>query len=80
MEGRARDQPQITIMNTIGRNEAAGANQSQTQEPVPAVNELALESLSKPIGTFAGVTDRIIRVRNDRPIAADTGDQGGGQN
>jgi hypothetical protein len=67
-------------MNTIGGNETAGANQSQNQESVPAVNEGTLETLSKPIGTFAGVTDRIIRVRNGGPVAADTGDQGGGQN
>jgi hypothetical protein len=32
------------------------------------------------IGTFAGSNDFIVRIRNGKPIAADTGDQGGGQN
>jgi hypothetical protein len=33
-----------------------------------------------PIGTFAGSQDVILRVRNGRPVAANTGDQGCGQN
>ena len=33
-----------------------------------------------PIGTFAGSQDFILRVRNGKPVAANTGDQGGGQN
>jgi hypothetical protein len=67
-------------MNTTDKNLAAGSDESQIQESVPAVNALAVESLSKPIGTFGGITDRVIRVRNGQPIPADTGDQGGGQN
>ena len=34
----------------------------------------------KPVGTFGGSIDFILRIRNGKPIAADTGDQGGGQN
>jgi hypothetical protein len=33
-----------------------------------------------PIGGFAGSQDFLIRVRNGKLVAADTGDQGGGQN
>ena len=33
-----------------------------------------------PIGTFAGTNDFVIRIRNGKPIAANTRDQGGGQN
>ena len=33
-----------------------------------------------PIGTFAGTNDFVVRIRNGKPIAASTGDQGGGQN
>jgi hypothetical protein len=33
-----------------------------------------------PIGTFAGTNDFVVRLRNGQPIAANTGDQGGGQN
>jgi hypothetical protein len=33
-----------------------------------------------PIGTFAGSRDFVLRIRNGKPIAANTGDQGRGQN
>jgi hypothetical protein len=39
-----------------------------------------LESISAPIGTFAGSEDRIVRIRKGQIVPADTGDQGGGQN
>jgi hypothetical protein len=39
-----------------------------------------LEFISVPVGSFAGTLERIIRIRDSRPVPADTGDQGGGQN
>jgi hypothetical protein len=33
-----------------------------------------------PIGTFAGSKDFVLRIRHGKPVAANTGDQGGGQN
>ncbi|MBV9733269.1 MAG: hypothetical protein JO275_10860 [Verrucomicrobia bacterium] len=33
-----------------------------------------------PIGTFADSQEFILRIRNGKPVAANTGDQGGGQN
>ena len=33
-----------------------------------------------PIGTFADSEEFILRIRNGKPVAANTGDQGGGQN
>jgi hypothetical protein len=36
--------------------------------------------ISVPVGSFAGTLERIIRIRDGRPVPADTGDQGGGQN
>jgi hypothetical protein len=39
-----------------------------------------LQSIGVSIGTFAGTSDRIIRIRNGQIVPADTGDQGGGQN
>jgi hypothetical protein len=33
-----------------------------------------------PIGTFAGTKDFVVRIRDGKPAAANTGDQGGGQN
>lgn len=42
-------------------------------------NSLPLEEFVT-IGTFAGSQDVILRIRNGKPVAANTGDQGGGQN
>ena len=54
-----------------------------------------LESVTKPgesrqdrfavedfvqIGTFAGSQEAILRIRNGKPVPANTGDQGAGQN
>jgi len=33
-----------------------------------------------PIGSFGGTQDFVIRIRNGKLVAANTGDQGGGQN
>jgi hypothetical protein len=40
----------------------------------------ALMKMAKRIGDFAGSTDFILRFRNGKLVAADTGEQGGGQN
>jgi hypothetical protein len=37
-------------------------------------------ALCKPVGTFAGTEDFILRVRNGQVVAADSGDQRDGQN
>lgn len=37
-------------------------------------------ALCKPVGSFAGTGDCILRVRNGYIVATDTGDQGCGQN
>ena len=42
-------------------------------------NEFPLEEFV-PIGTFAGSQEFILRISNGKPVAANTGDQGGGQN
>ena len=39
-----------------------------------------LEFIRVPVGSFAGTLERIIIVRDGEVVAADTGDQGGGQN
>ncbi|MBV8816188.1 MAG: hypothetical protein JO271_16980 [Verrucomicrobia bacterium] len=36
--------------------------------------------VTKPRGTFAGTIDSVVRTRDGEMVAADTGDQGGGQN
>ena len=32
------------------------------------------------VGAFGGERDHVVRTRHGKPIASDTGDQGGGQN
>ncbi len=39
-----------------------------------------LMGLGTPIGTFGGSTDILLRIRNGKPITANAGGQGGGQN
>jgi len=39
-----------------------------------------LMALGTPIGTFGGSPDILLRIRNGKPIAANIGGQGGGQN
>lgn len=39
-----------------------------------------LMKTAKPIGTFASSDDLILRIRSGELVAADTGDQGQGQN
>ena len=38
-----------------------------------------LAAIGTPIGTFGDKTDFVVRIRNGKPIAANTGGQGGGQ-
>jgi hypothetical protein len=47
----------------------------------PSVNlPVDLTRMAKPVGSFAGTTDLILRLRNGVLVVSDTGDQGGGQN
>jgi hypothetical protein len=39
-----------------------------------------LKAMGVPLGTFAGSTDLVVRIRNDALVAANAGNQGGGQN
>jgi hypothetical protein len=56
-------------------------DQNRTKErkgtPLPPMDLLKTRA---PIGSFAGTQDFVIRIRNGKLVAADTGDQGGGQN
>ena len=60
-------------------------NLKQLEQVPPVVDERdpslrALLSMAKPIGTFAGEGDFILRIHDGKVVPADTGDQGGGQN
>jgi hypothetical protein len=53
---------------------------SYSKDSRATVSAVDLKRTAKPIGTFAGSKDSILRFRNGELVAADTGDQGGGQN
>jgi hypothetical protein len=60
-------------------------NTEQMSKPsaTTEVSKLSMEELvaiGMPSGTFADTTDIVIRIRNGKPIAANAGGQGGGQN
>jgi hypothetical protein len=64
-------------------------NTEQISKPSPTTGGtefsqiISMEELAAtgtPIGTFADGTDFVVRIRNGKPIAANTGGQGGGQN
>jgi len=48
-----------------------------TAEPDQKSADLPEEHI---VGAFGGERDHVIRTRHGKPIASDTGDQGGGQN
>jgi hypothetical protein len=56
-------------------------NQNQTKERKDTpLSPTDLFKTRSPIGSFAGTQDFVLRIRNGKLVAANTGDQGGGQN
>jgi hypothetical protein len=53
---------------------------SHSKDSPVAISVVDLMSMAKPIGTFAGSKDSILRFRSGELVAADTGEQGAGQN
>lgn len=53
---------------------------SRPKDAAATISAVDLRRLAKPIGTFGGFTDLIVRFRNGELVAENTGDQGGGQN
>jgi hypothetical protein len=68
----------ISIMNALQNDKKKVPNHSKGS-PV-TISAVDLARKAKPRGTFAGSKDSILRFRNGELVAADTGDQGGGQN
>jgi hypothetical protein len=50
------------------------------KESLSTISDRNLTRMAKPIGIYAGAADSVLRFRNGELVAADTGDQGGGQN
>jgi hypothetical protein len=54
-------------------------NMNQTSEEERTITG-DMQPQEIPEGSFAGTDDRVIRTRKGKPVARDSGDQGGGQN
>ena len=61
-------------MNAVQRDLESVAPQGDRLKEMFPVEEFV------PIGTFADSQEFILRIRDGKPVAANTGDQGGGQN
>jgi hypothetical protein len=68
----------MSIMNALQINQQQGT--SRPKDSPATISAVDLMRMAKPIGTFAGSTDFVVRFRNGELFAADTGEQGGGQN
>jgi hypothetical protein len=53
---------------------------NHSKDSPATISEVDLTGMAKPIGTLAGSKDSILRFRSGELVAADTGEQGGGQN
>jgi hypothetical protein len=53
--------------------------ESAVRERASFIDPISMKDLAT-VGTFAGSKDAVIRIRDGKPIAANTGDQGGRQN
>jgi hypothetical protein len=71
-------QRNMVIMNTL-RNDPIVLAEPE-KRGFAADSSKKSEFISVPVGSFAGTLERVIRIRNGQPVAADTGDQGAGQN
>jgi hypothetical protein len=65
-------------MNTLQHDQKQRTSESKdTPSKISAVDRM---EMAKPIGSFGGLTDGVLRFRNGVPVPANTGDKGGGQN
>jgi hypothetical protein len=49
-------------------------------QPVKIGSVEEIVALGTPVGTWGGSKDILLRIRNGKPVAANVGGQGGGQN
>jgi hypothetical protein len=49
-------------------------------EPNQEPGKTESQAEAHTVGAFGGEKDQVVRTRKGKPIASDTGDQGGGQN
>jgi hypothetical protein len=68
----------MSIMNALQNNKLQGT--TSFNESAATISAEEISRSAKPIGTFSGSTDFVLRFRNGELVAENTGDQGGGQN
>ena len=61
-------------MNAVHSSKESSATENDSLKNTPSPEDFT------PIGTFGGSKDFVVRVRRGNAVAANTGDQGGGQN
>jgi hypothetical protein len=69
----------MTIMNLQQNHQSQKMSDHPTASPITG-SPADLMKTAKPVGTFASSDDLIVRIRGGELVAADTGDQGQGQN
>jgi hypothetical protein len=67
-----------SVMNTLQNDQKQVTDRPKGS--AATISGVELMKIAKPIGAFGGSKDFILRARNGELVAADTGDQGGGQN
>jgi hypothetical protein len=65
-------------MNTLQHDQQPETSYPKSSSVTDSAARLL--KMAKPVGAFGGSKDLVLRFRNGELIAADTGDQGGGQN
>ena len=65
-------------MNTLQNDQKQVAD--RPKRSVATISGVEVMKMAEPIGAFGGSKDFVLRFRNGELVAADTGDQGGGQN
>jgi hypothetical protein len=65
-------------MNTVQKNQKPTTG--HTADPFIKISAVELMKMAKPVGSFGGETDFVLRFHKGHLIATDSGDQGGGQN
>jgi hypothetical protein len=73
----------LVLRYKVAMNTLQNDQKQVTERPkgsAATISGVELMKIAKPIGAFGGSKDFILRSRNGELVAADTGDQGGGQN
>jgi hypothetical protein len=77
--GRSKIAPGEKVKIAIRPLEGTEAQRRGSENALGSAGQ-RIEQTSRPVGTFAGPADALVRTREGHVVPQDTGDQGGGQN